>query len=285
MGQDILEVVYNQRVSLQVKRGELMNDLSLYLAFARETAYQAGQATLKYYQQNLQPEIKLDGSPVTLADRASEQLIRSAIEKRFPDHAILGEEFGDSAGASGASGFRWIIDPIDGTQSFLHGVPLYGVLIGLEIEGKVEVGVAYFPALNEMVSAASGLGCWWNDRQARVSPKERLEESVVSFTDIGNFSRYGGEENFLRLARKAWYRPGWGDAYGYLLVATGRAEVMIDPIMAVWDCGPFPPIFREAGGYFGDWQGNETIYAGRGLATSLTLLSQVLDALQWEGGK
>lgn len=259
-----------------------MKDLSSYLEFARETAFQAGQSTLRYYQQNLQPEIKLDGSPVTLADRASEELIRSAIEKRFPDHAILGEEFGDSAGSQGKSAFRWIIDPIDGTQSFLHGVPLYGVLIGLEIEGKVEVGVAYFPALNEMVSAASGLGCWWNDRRTWVSNKTRLEEAVISFTDIGNFSRYGGEESFMRLARQAWYRAGWGDAYGYLLAATGRVEVMIDPVMAVWDCGPFPPIFREAGGYFGDWQGNETIYAGRSLATSQALLPQVLAFLQGE---
>ena len=261
-----------------------MEDLSLYLNFARETAFQAGLSTLKYYQQNLQPEIISDGSPVTLADRGSEELIRRAIEKRFPNHAILGEEFGDSgAGASGKSDHRWIIDPIDGTQSFLHGVPLYGVLIGLEIEGTVEVGVAYFPALKEMISAAKGLGCWWNDRPARVSDKARLEESVVSFTDIGNFARYGGEESFQRLASKAWYRAGWGDAYGYLLAATGRVEVMIDPIMAVWDCGPFPPIFREAGGYFGDWQGNETIYAGKSLATSRVLLSQVLNCLAEKG--
>jgi myo-inositol-1(or 4)-monophosphatase len=260
-----------------------MDDFSTYLAFARETAYQAGQATLKYYQQNLLPEIKLDGSPVTLADRTSEMLIRGAVEKRFPNHAILGEEFGDSPGGSGTATHRWIIDPIDGTQSFLHGVPLYSVLLGLEIEDRVEVGVAYFPALDEMVSGATGLGCWWNDRRARVSEKARLAESVVSFTDIGNFTKHGGEAGFLRLARQAWYRAGWGDAYGYLLAATGRVEVMIDPIMAVWDCGPFPPIFREAGGYFGDWQGNETIYAGRGLATTRTLLPQVLASLREEG--
>lgn len=261
-----------------------MEDFSLYLNFAREAAFQAGQSTLRYYQQNLQPEIKSDGSPVTLADRASEQLIRSAIEKRFPKHTILGEEFGDNGGSAlGKSDHRWIIDPIDGTQSFLHGVPLYGVLIGLEVEGIVEVGVAYFPVLNEMISAAKGLGCWWNDQPARVSDKTRLEESVVSFTDIGNFARYDGEESFQRLSRRAWYRAGWGDSYGYLLAATGRVEVMIDPIMEVWDCGPFPPIFREAGGYFGDWQGNETIYARKSLATSRVLLPQVLDCLADRG--
>lgn len=174
---------------------------------------------------------------------------------------------------------RWIVDPIDGTQSFIHGVPLYSVLIGLEIEGRVEVGVAYFPALKEMVSAASGLGCWWNERQCRVSSVRELGKAVVSFTDIINFHKYGGIEAFERLAQRAWYRPGWGDAYGYLLAATGRVEVMLDPIMEIWDCGPFPPILREAGGYFGDWQGNETIYARRGMATSQALLPEVLEIL------
>ena len=179
----------------------------------------------------------------------------------------------------GSSGHRWIIDPIDGTQSFIHGVPLYGMLIGLEIDGRVEVGVANFPALNEIVYAATGLGCWWNDQRASVSQVTRLQDAVVCYTDIGNFKKYGGDEGFQQLSEAAWYRPGWGDAYGYMLVATGRAEVMLDPIMAVWDCAPFPPILREAGGFFGDWQGNETIYGGRSVATSKALLPQVLAAL------
>ncbi len=255
-------------------------NLEDYLSFARETAYEAGKLTLEYFQKELQPDTKRDGSPVTIADRRSEQAIRGAIEKKYPGHAILGEEFGSSEkSGAGNPSHRWIIDPIDGTQSFIHGVPLYAVLIGLEIEGRVEAGVAYFPALNEMLSAASGLGCWWNNRPSRVSGVHELEKSVVSFTDFDNFRKYGGAEAFLRLAQRSWYHPGWGDAYGYMLVATGRAEVMIDPIMEIWDCGPFPPIFREAGGFFGDWQGNETIYAGRGLATSRVLLPEVLAIL------
>jgi histidinol-phosphatase len=255
----------------------MQNELVQYLDFAREMAYEAGRLTLEYFQQGLRPDIKQDGSPVTTADRRSEESIRRAIELKYPGHAILGEEFGESDPKPG--GLRWIIDPIDGTQSFIHGVPLYAVLIGLEIDGKVEVGVAYFPALNEMVSAASGQGCWWNGRQCRVSNVSQLERSAISFTDYGNFARYGGKEAFERLGQRAWYRAGWGDAYGYLLAATGRVEVMLDPIMAIWDCGPFPPIFREAGGFFGDWLGNETIYAGRGLGTSRELLPQVLALL------
>jgi myo-inositol-1(or 4)-monophosphatase len=112
-----------------------------------------------------------------------------------------------------------------------------------------------------------------------VSTVRDLGKAVVSCTDIMNFHKYGGIEAYERLAKRAWHRPGWGDAYGYLLAATGRIEVMIDPIMAIWDCGPFPPILREAGGYFGDWQGNETIYAGKGMATSKELLNEVLEIL------
>lgn len=255
----------------------MRNDLEKYLKFARETAYQAGQLTLEYFQKGLQPDIKADDSPVTAADRKCEEWIRGAIERTYPGYAILGEEFGSNGGASAC---RWIIDPIDGTQSFIHGVPLYSVLMGLEIEGRVEVGVAYFPALDEMISAASGLGCWWNGRQARVSEVPSLEKAALTFTDIGNFYKFGGAMALQRLIRKVWYRAGWSDAYGYMLVASGRAEVMVDPIMAVWDCAPFPPIFREAGGYFGDWEGNETIYTKRSMATSRALLPEVLEALK-----
>lgn len=263
----------------------MLNPIIEYLEFARETAYQAGQLTLEYFQKGLVPELKIDQSPVTLADKKSEQYIRAAIEKRYPSHAILGEEFGstngsDSGGAGGAS-FRWIIDPVDGTQSFIHGVPLYAVLIGLEIDGKCEAGVAYFPALDEIIYAASGLGCWWNGRQAHVSDVQSLDRATVSFTDIGNFHKHNCAEPFQRLLRRAWYRAGWGDAYGYMLVASGRAEVMADPIMALWDCAPFPAILREAGGYFGDWNGNETIYTTRSVATSQALLAEVLAELRF----
>jgi histidinol-phosphatase len=257
-------------------------DLSVYLEFARGIADAAGKETLRYFQRGLQPEMKSDGSPVTLADRSAERLIRSAIAERFPEHAILGEEFGEQAGSGAAASHRWIIDPIDGTKSFISGVPLYGVLIGLEIAGRVEVGVAHFPALGEMVSAASGLGCWWNGQPAHVSTKTDLAQAIVSFTDFGSFAQHGSEEAFIRLARRCWFRPGWGDAYGYMLAATGRIDVMLDPIMAIWDCGPFPPIFREAGGYFGDWEGNETISTQRSVATSRVLLPQVLGALKGE---
>jgi histidinol-phosphatase len=254
--------------------------LSDYLDFLTETAYLAGRLTLGYYQTGVQPDFKADESPVTIADRKAEEFIRSRIEKRYPQHAIIGEEYGlkESQGVT----HRWIIDPIDGTKSFVRGVPLYGVLVGLEIEGRVEAGAAYFPALNEMLSAASGMGCWWNNRRAHVSTVDHLKKGIVSCTTVKAFRKNDRQAAWERLVQACYYQTGWSDAYGYLLVATGRAEVMLDPVMSVWDCGPFPPIFREAGGYFGDWQGNPTIYAGEALATTQALLPEVLGLIRGE---
>jgi myo-inositol-1(or 4)-monophosphatase len=253
------------------------NVLSNYLKFATETAYLAGRLTLGYYQSSLSVDYKADDSPVTIADRKAEELIRSRIEDAYPGHAIIGEEFGlkESQGAT----HRWIIDPIDGTKSFMRGVPLYGVLLGLEIEGRVEVGAAYFPALDEMIAAATGAGCWWNGRPAQVSPITDLQRAYFSTTSAQAFEKHGRIQTFNRLIRSCYYQVGWSDAYGYLLAATGRVDIMLDPVMNIWDCGPFPPILSEAGGFFGDWKGNPTIYAHEALATTQALLPHVLELI------
>jgi myo-inositol-1(or 4)-monophosphatase len=258
-----------------------MTQLRHYLDFAMETAWQAGRLTLGYFQTGLRPDFKADDSPVTIADRESEKLIRSRIEKQYPDHAIVGEEFGDSAQNESRS-HRWFIDPIDGTRSFVRGVPLYAVLIGLEIEGVCQVGVAYYPALGEMISAASGHGCWWNGRRARVSTVERLKDGLAVHYDAAAFARYDRQAAWERIQQVAGYRAGWCDAYGYLLVATGRVELAMDPVMNSWDCAPFLPILQEAGGYFGDWSGNPTIYGGEAIGTTQTLLPEVLRIIQGE---
>jgi histidinol-phosphatase len=249
-----------------------------YLDFATETAYLAGRLTMGWYGTGVPSEAKADGSPVTEADRKAEQLIRRRIEQKYPRHAILGEEYGSDQDEGNSH--RWIIDPIDGTKSFMRGVPLFAVLIGLEIEGQVEVGAAYFPALDEMIAAGSGEGCWWNGRRAQVSKTARLNEGITSFTDVGNFERYGHTQVWERIKTASGYRAGWGDAYGHLLVATGRAELMLDPIMNIWDCAPFPPILKEAGGYFGDWQGNSVIDANLALSTTEILLPEVLRVIK-----
>ena len=252
--------------------------LKEYLDFAIETAHAAGRLTLGYFQTGLRPEFKADDTPVTVADREAEALIRERIEKRYPRHAILGEEQGAKAGDD--KEFRWIIDPIDGTKAFIRGVPLYAALIGLEIENRCEVGAVYFPALDDMIYAATGSGCYWNGRRAQVASTTRLDRSFISFTGADSFAPAGRFEAWQTFLRKSYYSVGWSDAYGHALVATGRLEVMLDPVLNPYDCAPFPPIMREAGGYFGDWSGNETIYANEGLSTTRKLLPQVLDLIR-----
>jgi myo-inositol-1(or 4)-monophosphatase len=255
----------------------LIKDIENYYNFLIETTYQAGKLTLGYFQSNVAVEFKSDYTPVTIADQTAEDYIRSAVEKKYPHHAIVGEERGNKE--TSGSAFRWIIDPIDGTKSFIRGVPLYATLVALEIEGEVQAGAAYFPALDELVCAATGLGCYWNGRLARVSENSVLEKAFLTCTSPGNFTEPGKREALERLGKRTYFQAGWGDAYGYALVATGRVEIMLDPGMATWDAGPLLPILREAGGYFGDWKGNPTIYGKEGMATNLPLLPQVLEIL------
>jgi len=253
--------------------------LADFLSFTEQTAREAGALTLEYFlTDGARAEFKSDDTPVTIADRKAEELIRRRIAETWPDHQIVGEEYGAT---EGTSDYRWIIDPIDGTKSFVHGVPLYAVLIALEIKGKMEVGCAYFPALDEIISAATGLGAHWNGKPCRVSDVASIDRAVCAHIDTAYFGKNGKGEPWERLQKAVYYNAGWCDAYGYLLVATGRAEIMLDPVMAVWDCGPFPPIFKEAGGYFGDWSGNEgRIDGGEALATNAALRDEVVALLK-----
>jgi histidinol-phosphatase len=252
-------------------------NLKNYFDFTTDLAYRAGRLTLGYYQTGIRPDYKADDTPVTAADRAAEELIRGEIERTYPGHAIVGEEYGESAGQG--EPFRWIVDPIDGTKSFMRGVPLYGVLIGLEIEGVIRVGAAYFPALDEMLNAADGLGCWWNGRSACVSDVASFERACICFTTYKSFiQREPGL--FDRLSNAVYMMRGWSDAYGYLLVATGRAEAMLDPQMNLWDCGPFPVILREAGGFYGSWQGVDGHTHGEALACNTALKPRILDLIR-----
>ena len=215
------------------------------LDFATEAAREAGALTLRHFRSGVGVEWKADASPVTVADREAEARLIELIQERFPEDTILGEEFGERPGRSDR---RWIIDPIDGTRSFVRGVPLYGVLVCLEVEEVPTVGVAYLPAVDEMVCAGRGLGCFWNGERVHVSGTKELKDALLVYTDVGSFSRHGRGEAFQKLCKEAGLVRGWGDCYGHLLVATGRAEVMLDPIIAVWDCAALAPILEEAGG-------------------------------------
>jgi len=253
-------------------------NLQPYLTFARQLAYEAGKITLSYYNKGIQHDMKPDETPVTAADRATEEFIRGAIEKTYPAHAVVGEEFGEKAGEGNP--FRWIVDPIDGTKSFIKGVPFYSVLIGLEVEGVPRLGAVCFPALNEILSAADGLGCWCNDRQTRVSDVSEMKQAVFAYTSWSGFRTKKRLDVFENLHRDCFFGRGWGDAYGYHMVATGRAEIMLDPAVSIWDVAPFPPIFREAGGFFGSWDGEEGHTHGEGLACNAALKPKVLELIR-----
>lgn len=248
-----------------------------YLEFITDLAYRAGQISLGYFRRGVAAEYKADQTPVTAADRAVEEFLRREIARAYPKDGIVGEEFGEQRETSGRP--VWIIDPIDGTKSFMRGVPLYGVLIGLEIEGEIRVGAAYYPGTDELLYAAEGMGTWCNGRRVRVSNIDRLDQAWVTYTTYHNFQKKRSQAVWERLAQAAYVFRGWSDAYGFLLVATGRTEAHLEPIMAVWDCGPFPIIFKEAGGYFGDWQGNAGHRHGEALACNATLLPSLLEIL------
>ena len=252
--------------------------LDSLLAFALDAAWQAGRITLGHYQTGLAAERKADNSPVTLADRQAEQKLRDLITAAWPDHALIGEEYGRQPGRVD-SGYTWIIDPIDGTKSFISGVPFYAVLLALVKDDQPQLGVIHFPALNEMVYARRGGGCYWNGRPARVSSVSRLADAVLLASDLDTFARFNRQDAFQRLIDATYFQRTWGDAYGYALVATGRAEIMLDPVMALWDCGPLQVILEEAGGTFTDWRGTPTIFGGEAVATNGALFAPVMDLL------
>jgi histidinol phosphatase-like enzyme (inositol monophosphatase family) len=244
------------------------------LDVAVDVAWAGGRRTLAYFNSGLAVDRKRDGSPVTQADRESEEIMRSIISRAFPDHAILGEEGGETAGAGTV---RWILDPLDGTRTFVRGVPLYGTLVGVEVRGEPVVGVIYLPVLDEMLAAARGEGCTWNGRRCHVSSVATLRESLLVVTD-DRVAR-GRSEGYERLAVQTEMQRTWADCYGYALVATGRAEVAVDPIVEVWDCAALLPIVEEAGGKFTDWKGQRTIRGGNSVATNGLLHDEVLGLL------
>lgn len=251
--------------------------LSELLEVAMEAAHRAGRRTLAYFNTGVSVDRKADETPVTIADREAERILRERIGHYFPDHSILGEEEGETVGNPD---YRWILDPIDGTKSFISGVPLYGTLVGVEVRGRPSVGVIYIPGMDDMVAAADEMGCHWNGRPCRVSETSNLKEALVVTSSI--MTGQARSDAFNNLAAATRLQRTWGDAFGYVLVATGRAEVMLDAILSPWDVGPMLPILREAGGRFTDWKGEETIYSGDGVATNAALHSAVLDILQSE---
>ena len=247
-----------------------------YLEAVVELARVAGDFAMSHYGRTLTVDVKHDGSPVTIADRGAEERARAWIEKRFPDDGILGEEFGDVRPTARR---RWILDPIDGTKSFIRRVPLWGTLVAVTEGESVLAGCAYFPAVAETVAAAAGEGCFWNGTRCSVSSTATIAEATIVTTDERFEERPERARAWRRLASQASVSRTWGDCYGYLLLATGRADVMVDDVVAPWDAAALYPIVTEAGGSFTDWRGTATAFGGDIIATNSALAKPVRNIL------
>ncbi|HVX39318.1 MAG TPA: histidinol-phosphatase [Gemmatimonadaceae bacterium] len=262
----------------------MTDDRSLLLEAVAEVAREAGRTALRHFRSTLEVEEKRDGSPVTIADRSAEQRAREWIANRFPDDGIAGEEYGVERPDAAR---RWIVDPIDGTKSFVHGVPLWGTLVAVCERQEILAGAAYFPALDEMLAAAVERGAWWNGTRCRVSQVASVEKATVLTTDHRFLRTPERQPGWRRLADRAAIARDWGDCYGYLLVATGRAEVMIDGILEDWDAAALFPAIVEAGGVFTDCAGRPTAFGKSAVATNAALAADARALLDvpYSGGK
>ena len=254
-----------------------MNSYQEELSFALSLADESRHILLSHYGSNLQVEWKGDNTPVTVADREVEEVLRQRLAKATPGYGIIGEEFGQEPGLIDR---EWVIDPIDGTKAFIHHVPLFGTLIALLEKGVPVVGIIDLPVLGQRVYATLGGGCFHNGTPCHVSKANELGDALILDGSITTMERLGHGAAWAGLREKARLHRGWGDCYGHFLVATGVAEVMADPVVEIWDIAPMGVILPEAGGRFTSFQGNESIRDRSGLSTNGRLHETVLSALQ-----
>jgi histidinol phosphatase-like enzyme (inositol monophosphatase family) len=251
-------------------------DLEPYRAFLIELAERSGDFLRPYFGNAATPvEIKADQSPVTAADRGAEQLLRRLIQKKFPSHGIIGEEFGNERPEAE---FVWVLDPIDGTKAFLTACPLFGTLIALMHQGRPVLGAIHQPVLRQLL-LGDGTTAELNGRPVRVRPCPDLASAVLLTSDPFNPGKYRNGAAFDALARQARFARTWGDCYGYLLVATGWADIMTDPIVNPWDIQAIIPIIRGAGGTITDWSGADPVAGDSLVAAHPHLHPQVIAAL------
>jgi histidinol-phosphatase len=243
---------------------------------AVEVAREAGELARRYYEGTFVVETKTDDSPVTIADRQAEQLIRARVTAAFPNDGFLGEEFGNQPGTSG---FRWVIDPIDGTKSFIRHIPIWATLVGLEYRAEQIAGVAHIPVFDMTYRALRGDGAYVNERKIRVSTVDRLADSLVCYSSINWFIKAGKERAFLELAARTSRQRGFGDFYGFVLVAEGAADLMVEHGVHAWDVAAVKAIIEEAGGKLTDWDGNDTIDRPDALASNGRLHAEAMAIL------
>ncbi|HSA56320.1 MAG TPA: inositol monophosphatase family protein [Gemmatimonadaceae bacterium] len=252
---------------------------ALLLEAVRDAARVTAEVALHHFRRKLTIEWKADGSEVTVADRQAEEAARAWIAQRFPDDVVIGEEFGEPRDVRNADARRWYVDPIDGTRSFVRGVPLWGSMIAIEAGGVVLAGAICCPAVDELVAAARGEGCWNNGSRTTVSRVAEISQATILATDT-RFRRHPPRAARWRaLADRVAVARTWGDCYGYLLVATGRAELMVDDRLSPWDVAALIPILEEAGGVFTDWRGRSGQIVADGVASNAALAAAFREAL------
>ena len=252
-----------------------MNELNEYKNFCRMLAQASADVIKKYFRTYVSVESKKDDSPVTIADRKAEEVMRELIMKHFPDHGIVGEEFGE---ANKDAEYIWILDPIDGTKSFICGAYSFGTLIGLLKNGQPILGVYNHPILNDFL-IGDNQETRINGEKTFVRNCSELNQAVLLTTDHLNIEKYQDIEKFDKLIKKVKLYRNWGDCYGYYLLATGYSDIMIDPIMSPWDLLPLIPIIKGAGGVITDYQGNDPVKGKSAVASSPHIHSDIISIL------
>jgi len=252
-----------------------MNDLNEFKIFCKELAKVSSQIIKKYFRTEINIESKADNSPVTIADKKAEEMMRELITKHFPEHGIIGEEHGESN--KGAE-YTWILDPIDGTKSFICGAYSFGTLIGLLKNGKPVLGVYNHPILDDFL-IGDNHETMINGTKTLMRKCSDLSNAVLLTTDHLNIEKYQDISKFNDLIKKVKLYRNWGDCYGYYLLATGYADIMIDPIMSPWDLLPLIPIIKGAGGVITDYKGNDAINGKSAVAASTQIHKEVISIL------
>ncbi len=245
------------------------------VAAALEAARAAGEIALGYYRGRVEVTIKADQTPVTQADREAEQAIRNLLSRAFPDCGFLGEEFGQE----GSTTRRWIIDPIDGTKNFVRHIPIWAVLIALEEDGQVTTGVVHNPVSGELFWARKGEGAWANGERIRVSSCSNMSEAFLMHSGLNLFRAAGYWKGFERLVDATSRQRGFGDYFGYCVVAAGKGEIYVEAELKPWDVAPMKILVEEAGGRLTDFAGKPDIYSGSVLATNGLLHDEALRLL------
>ena len=228
-----------------------------------------------YFRTDLSVYNKADDSPVTIADKKAEEKMRTIIKKEFPDHGIIGEEFGNE---NTDAEYVWVIDPIDGTKSFISGALSFGTLIALLKYGKPVIGVINQPILNEFL-IGDNTNTYLDDKKVTIRKCSSLYEATLLTTDYLNIGKFKNKKKFDDLTNKVKLYRNWGDCYGYYLLATGYADIMIDPIMNVWDSMALIPIINGAGGMITDYEGNNPVLGNSIIASNKEIHSEVIKNL------